>query len=935
MAYDVFISHSNEDNDIALKIYNVLKDNGINCWIDRENIAAGKRWQPQVVDAIKGSKVVLFLYSKNANGSDIIPSEIAIAHKNKKSIIPLRLDNTSYSSDLEIYVGSIQRIDAFPEPIEDYIPKLEKCLAEFNINNIIEQQSSKQKTTWNLPYTQNKNFTGRADVLKIINTEFSSIDPNSASTIIISGMGGNGKTQLVNQYAYENKQRYKLIWWIRAESAVSLENDYLDLGSYFKLPDKNSMDKQTLKTLIKNKFDEARDWLLIFDNADMSDIINSIKNEYMPRLRTGNILITSRSPDWKKVGKVIKLGVFSQDESIEYITKRLGYEDGCDPSIIGDLANELGKLPLALSHACAYIDQTPEMNITKYIERFKKYQGNKKYQDKLLSMDADERKIDATWNISFDAIKKNCPAGAYLLNLCAFFAHDDIPLDLISTTPGDLPKTDEDIFTDEFLMDEAKVSLNRYSFLSIDNNVLSIHKLVQMIIRNNLTPEERNMWISSLILTMSSLLPSKYEQKENRVKILRLLPHAMNLLELAEENHIKNEKINILLESMANDLYKMSDYNRAIEYYNKAMKLYVEAGDKKGELKCYNGLGMAYRMLDDYKIAIKYLNKASELSVAIGYKKGETKSCYEIGRAYHMLGDFNNSITYLEKALKISVENDNNVDKANNLNDLGRAYHMLGDYKKAIKYQEEALAILIGIDNRWGESKCFWDLGRAYHMLGDYKKAIDYEERALAISSEIGNRWGESKCFWDLGRAYHMLGDYKKAIKYLEEALKISVEIGNKWGESNHNDDLGAIYHTMGDNKKAIEYQEKALKIATEIGNKAGEANCYNDLGRAQLMLGDTQKAIEYQEKALKIAIEMGYKPVEANCYNDLGCAQLMLGDTQKAIEYQEKALKIAECIGYKAGESNSYNCLVNIYELLGDNDKVLIYREKAQKIKS
>ena len=51
----------------------------------------------------------------------------------------------------------------------------------------------------------------------------------------------------------------------------------------------------------------------------------------------------------------------------------------------------------------------------------------------------------------------------------------------------------------------------------------------------------------------------------------------------------------------------LGDYQKAIEYHEKDLKIAKEIGDRAGEGGAYGNLGNAYQSLGDYQKAIEYL----------------------------------------------------------------------------------------------------------------------------------------------------------------------------------------------------------------------------------------------------------------------------------------------------------------------------------------
>jgi O-acetyl-ADP-ribose deacetylase (regulator of RNase III) len=98
---EVFISYSRKDLDIVKQIYESLIKSGIRCWLDVEGMYSGVSFKKVIVDAIKHSKVLLFMSSEHSNKSSNVVSEISLAMSHGKRIIPVRLDMTAYSESIE------------------------------------------------------------------------------------------------------------------------------------------------------------------------------------------------------------------------------------------------------------------------------------------------------------------------------------------------------------------------------------------------------------------------------------------------------------------------------------------------------------------------------------------------------------------------------------------------------------------------------------------------------------------------------------------------------------------------------------------------------------------------------------------------------------------------------------------------------------------
>lgn len=107
--YDVFISYSRLDTKIVDRICAAFDAAGITYFIDRQGISAGMEFPLVIANAIKDSKLFLFVASRNAYESKFTNSEITYAFnkKEKGQIIPYIIDGSSLPEHLQFVFSSI------------------------------------------------------------------------------------------------------------------------------------------------------------------------------------------------------------------------------------------------------------------------------------------------------------------------------------------------------------------------------------------------------------------------------------------------------------------------------------------------------------------------------------------------------------------------------------------------------------------------------------------------------------------------------------------------------------------------------------------------------------------------------------------------------------------------------------------------------------
>lgn len=106
--YDYFISYSSKDEDIAFRIVNALESAGYSCWIAPRNIPYGTPYARAIMEGIDESDRFIVLITKHSIASSDVLNEVDNAHSAKKTIIPVRLTDTSLSRELNYYLSRTQ-----------------------------------------------------------------------------------------------------------------------------------------------------------------------------------------------------------------------------------------------------------------------------------------------------------------------------------------------------------------------------------------------------------------------------------------------------------------------------------------------------------------------------------------------------------------------------------------------------------------------------------------------------------------------------------------------------------------------------------------------------------------------------------------------------------------------------------------------------------
>ncbi len=280
----------------------------------------------------------------------------------------------------------------------------------------------------------------------------------------------------------------------------------------------------------------------------------------------------------------------------------------------------------------------------------------------------------------------------------------------------------------------------------------------------------------------------------------------------------------------------------------------AQAGSRKIELGFYlNSLGGAYSALSEYYRAIEFYEQGLAIAREIGDRIGEGHSLNNLGNIYADMGEARRAITLYEQSLSIKREVEDSRGVRTTLNNLGTTCLDLGEYRRSIEYFEQSLSLSFSVGDRRGESIALNNLGEAYRNLGETDRAIEYLEKSLPICNEIGDQRGKGMVFNNLGLIYSSSGDIKRAIEYFEQSLLNAREIGDRRGEGGPLNNLGNAYFNLGNAERALGYYSQLLAIGREIGDRYCEGTALWNTAEVTEKMGDIKRAIEYAEAALVI----------------------------------------------------------------------------------
>ena len=328
---------------------------------------------------------------------------------------------------------------------------------------------------WNVP-PRNPGFTGRDGLLAGVRDRLLAGD--TAVVQALQGMGGVGKTQLAIEYAHRFGAEYDVAWWVDAEQAGLIGDQFAALGTALGCVQPGAATGEVRAAVLADLHQRGR-WLLVFDNAEHPAAITP----WLPG-GAGHVLITSRARAWAELAGPVEVDVLARAESVALLRHRV---PGIGTADADRLAAQLGDLPLAVAQAAGFIAETGT-SAGRYLDLLATQAGQ--LLDQAPPGSPYPRSLAAATRLAAGRLDAEDPAAAQLASVCAFLAPEPIPEDLFTANPGALPGELAARAADPLAWRQTLAQLTRQSLARIDQRGLVLHRLTQAILRDRLTPDQ-------------------------------------------------------------------------------------------------------------------------------------------------------------------------------------------------------------------------------------------------------------------------------------------------------------------------------------------------------------------------------------------------------------------------------------------------------------
>ncbi|MEX1310382.1 MAG: tetratricopeptide repeat-containing sensor histidine kinase [Candidatus Sulfomarinibacteraceae bacterium] len=276
--------------------------------------------------------------------------------------------------------------------------------------------------------------------------------------------------------------------------------------------------------------------------------------------------------------------------------------------------------------------------------------------------------------------------------------------------------------------------------------------------------------------------------------------------------------------------------------------------------------------------------RALELARAEGDRLGEARALNRLGVAAYLQNDFAGAFPFYAESLRLAREERADDEIADALNNLGVLHYMWGSLDRALTYYEEAMEIRRNQDDAHGLARAYNNLGGVADAAGRFDEAVEYFGLALTLYREAGDEALVANTMNNLGQTLLQMGRLEEAHELFLEAFDTSTRVGDEATLATAEDNIGRVFLAQGAPQQAREVYERNLERRRRLGDPLGTATSLVHLATAIADLGELANAEVALEEALGLVREMQVPQLERDINESLAELRERRGDLQGAI---------------------------------------------------
>jgi tetratricopeptide (TPR) repeat protein len=474
--------------------------------------------------------------------------------------------------------------------------------------------------------------------------------------------------------------------------------------------------------------------------------------------------------------------------------------------------------------------------------------------------------VTAAWSVSVAKVRQQLPPAEELLRVCAFFGPEPIPRDVFRRGTQATGTRISDLMQDSILFARAIRELGRFALITIGGRSISVHRLVQALLRGELDRDEQSSYRHDVHKILAAAAPPGPADDRLWPRYRELLPHvtsAATEVPACTDRQVRGFALDVM-----RYLYLDGDHSSCEELTARFIARWVadSGDDDPAVIDARRHYGNVLRALGRYDEAIS-LNRENMTAArrVLGEDNSVTLSIQtSVAADERTRGNFAVARDIDAEVLSLSQRayGPSNPQTMRSISNLALDHGLNSDYKTAQEMSQQAYQRLSEVNTGVSPTEvliAWYQMAWALRLQGKYSDARDVGEDALDYGRErLGaDHYATIRTATSLSIALRRIAaGREEGLRLAEETYELS---RNRQGEI-HPDTMAAAMNLIN-SRRTNGVTESALALAEEVvgayprlygADHPYNYGCLGNLALMRRVAGDAEEARRTDEQALE-----------------------------------------------------------------------------------
>jgi len=353
----------------------------------------------------------------------------------------------------------------------------------------------------------------------------------------------------------------------------------------------------------------------------------------------------------------------------------------------------------------------------------------------------------------------------------------------------------------------------------------------------------------------------------------------------------------------------------SLEAATRALELYRETDDRKGEGKALHGLALAYAVAEKWSDALKQSRLARSVFQDLGLTALEAAELNSSARFNEKLKDYPAMQQDAQESMELHQSCEGHQGEAQAVSLLVRAYTASGDEESAVSTAETALGRFKTLEYRKGQAAAMECIVNSKVGKVDAEEVLPLAQETLELMQEDDDKIGQATMLYTIADIHMADHKYEEAKLSAQDAMALMKEAGDARGQASVLlNILATAYSTLSQWAEALNSASEAQELYQQVGDARGEGLSLFVYGTLYQMINVFDQSEHWVREAQKIFQELGETRLHIQALHTLGTIMVKTERLEEAVKVGQEAQQLSQKDKDKVLEVQMTIFMVQVY---------------------